>query len=84
MKFDWMGETDCIVDVPSRIEWDNPRVMAYTLTHAKRLTLEAIKYSKEIHIKTRHLGDKANKELYEWMRVTCHKETVKLIEDWKI
>lgn len=84
MKFDWMSENQCIVDACSKTEWNHPRVMAYTITHAKRLMLQAVKYNKMIHIKTKHLGMTAQLEILEWMKVTCHKETSKLIVDWKI
>ncbi len=84
MKFDWMKENQCLVDACSTVDWSHPRVMAYTVTHAKRLTLQAVKYNKMIHIKTKHLGFDAQMEILKWMKKTCHKETVKLIEDWKI
>jgi len=84
LKFDWMSEKECLYDVPGAWDADHPRVMAYTITHAKRLILECVKYNKQIHIKTKHLGMTAQLEILEWMKVTCHKETTKLIEDWKI
>ncbi len=84
MKFDWMTEKQCLVDAVSTIEWNHPRVKAKDLEHAKRLALECVKYNKMIHISTNHLGQKANIEFREWLEVTCHKETEKLIEDWKI
>jgi len=83
MKFDWLKENECIIDAMGIFESDK-KVMAYTVTHAKRLMLQCIKYNKNIHIKTKHLGTTSNLELMDWIKITCHKEVTKLIVDWKI